>query len=303
MPKKLTTEEFIEKAKETHGDLYGYDRVEYVNSKSKVEIFCKKHNEYFKQAPATHIWGYNCFKCSREAAAKTMRKDTETFIKKANVKHSERYTYIFTEYTKTSEKVIITCKEHGNFEQTPNNHLKGAGCMKCRDADASNRRKTTEQFIENAIKIHGDTYSYTDIKYIKSNEKVEIICKKHGNFFQMPNNHLEGKGCLICGNESHWKQKDYIKKSKGRLCTFYILRRFNENEEFYKIGITMNTIKIRYGGNTMPYEYEVINEVKGSAGFIWDLERDEKRKLKSMHYKPMITFGGSETECFTDYKI
>lgn len=303
--KKLTAEEFIKRAREIHGDLYGYDRVEYVNSQSKVEIFCKKHNEYFKQIPSTHMRGYNCFKCSREAAAKSMRKDIETFIKEADEKHSSRYTYEFAEYKKTSEKVIITCKKHGNFEQTPANHLKGAGCMKCRNASTISRQtKTTEQFIEDAIKIHGDTYSYVDTMYIKSDEKVEITCEYHGKFFQIPNNHLEGKGCPHCSKElAGWSKSDYIDKAKGRTCTFYTIRCFNEEEEFYKIGRTMNTIKIRYGGNTMPYEYEVISEVKGSAGFIWDLERDEKRKLKTLHYQPKLSFGGSETECFTDYKL
>ena len=89
-----------------------------------------------------------------------------------------------------------------------------------------------------------------------------------------------------------------------RVCTFYTIRCFNEDEEFYKIGRTMDVVEKRYSGNkAMPYEYEVISETKDSAGFIWDLERDEKRKLKSLHYIPELYFGGSKTECFTDYKL
>ena len=49
----------------------------------------------------------------------------------------------------------------------------------------------------------------------------------------------------------------------------------------------------------MPYEYEILQEVKGEAGEIWDLELKNKKILKKYSYKPLIKFKGSATECFT----
>lgn len=157
---------------------------------------------------------------------------------------------------------------------------------------------TTEEYINLVKEKHKNRYSYPNTIYKGYSKKIEVYCEIHGAF------QIEARGCPHCGWQSHWRRSDYIKKANNRVCTFYTIRCFNEEEEFYKIGITMNTTKSRYYGKVnLPYEYEVISEVKGSAGFIWDLERDEKRKLKLLHYTPKLSFGGSETECFTNYKI
>lgn len=65
MSQKLTTEEFIKKAREVHGDRYDYSKVEYVNSKEKVTIICPEHGE-FMQVPSMHLRGHGCAKCSTE---------------------------------------------------------------------------------------------------------------------------------------------------------------------------------------------------------------------------------------------
>ena len=57
----------------------------------------------------------------------------------------------------------------------------------------------TKEFIENSIKTHGDKYDYSKVEYKNANEKVIIICSKHGEFLQKPNAHTSGKtGCPIC---------------------------------------------------------------------------------------------------------
>ncbi len=166
-------------------------------------------------------------------------------------------------------------------------------------------RKTEDFFIEQSIKLHGDKYIYEKVSYVRDDIKVIITCPIHSDFHQTPSAHLQGNGCPTCGKENTgYKRTDFIEKADGRICTFYTLRCFNESEKFYKIGITMRNIENRYPcTKSMPYEYEVISEVKGSAGFIWDLELAEKRKLKDFNYQPTLQFGGSKTECFTQYKI
>jgi uncharacterized OB-fold protein len=230
---------------------------------------------------------------------------TEIFIKKAILVHSNFYSYKKAVYTKSKQNIIITCSLHGDFKQTPNNHLNGQKCPSCGEVERrDSKRKSTEQFIAECNKVHSSKYIYTSTEYISSDKKVVITCNKHGSFKQTAYNHLQGQGCSKCGREAYWSRTDYIRRAKNRICTFYILRCFNEGEEFYKIGVTMNSIKKRYSHvSHMPYFYEIISEIKGEAGAIWDLELQEKRKLKAFHYLPNIEFSGSKNECFTKIKI
>lgn len=229
---------------------------------------------------------------------------TLEFIIKAKSEHGEKYDYSKVEYLKSNTKVIIICANHGDFEQTPNDHLKGKGCPKCGlNSRVIKNTSSKEEYIVKFIETHGSTYDYSEYEYINNRVKSTIICKLHGKFNQTPKNHMQGRGCPKCGKESHWRRSDYIKKAKGRICTFYVIGCFNESEGFYKVGITMNNLKKRYRSTKeMPYNYEIISEVFGEAGIIWDLELQEKRKLKEFHYRPLIDFDGSRTECFTEYE-
>lgn len=115
--------------------------------------------------------------------------------------HGDRYDYSMVEYKTTREKVVIICKEHGEFLQTPNSHLNGRGCPDC----YGNKHKDTNKCIEDFKKAHGGTYDYSKVIYVNASTKVEIICKKHGQFTQTPKGHLNGNGCPDCyGN----KKKD-----------------------------------------------------------------------------------------------
>ena len=149
MPRKLTTEEFISKAKEIHGDRYGYDNVVYINNSTEVEIVCDKH-DVFRQRPDSHMKGYGCRKCGGTAPL-----TTEEFISKAKEIHGDRYGYDNVVYINNSTEVEIVCKTHGSFEQRPYNHLMGKGCKECGLIKrAKSKTKTTTQFIEQAKIIH-----------------------------------------------------------------------------------------------------------------------------------------------------
>ncbi len=127
------------------------------------------------------------------------KKSTEQFIEDAIKVHGEMYSYDLVEYEGNKTKVRIICPIHGVFDQTPSNHLKGSGCIKCSTIKThNNQRKTTEQFITDAIKVHGERYNYSSVEYKTSRTKVNIICPIHGVFEQIPNGHLNGKGCHEC---------------------------------------------------------------------------------------------------------
>ncbi|MCK9445521.1 hypothetical protein M0Q50_01340 [bacterium] len=125
---KKSLEEFISSSKEIHNNKYDYSLVEYINSSTKVKIFCKKCNEYFEQLPNNHLsQKQGCPICGG-----TKKSNNEDFIKKSNNIHNNTYDYSLTIYKNTNSKVKIICKEHDIFEQTPHAHLgQKQGCPKC----------------------------------------------------------------------------------------------------------------------------------------------------------------------------
>lgn len=131
---------------------------------------------------------------------KMRRQHEDSFLKKARKLHGDRYDYSLVAYRSSKEKVEILCPEHGAFWMRPNAHLNGSGCPCCGVRRSSNVKKSnTESFIEKARAKHGDRYDYSKVEYKASKEKVEIICRAHGSFWQMPNGHLNMQGCPECG--------------------------------------------------------------------------------------------------------
>ncbi len=127
---------------------------------------------------------------------------TEKFINRAIAKHNGKYSYNFVNYVNNHTPILITCPIHGNFEQRPSKHLSGQGCPICKGT----RKKTIEEFIQQARKVHGNKYDYSKVEYINSITEVEILCPKHGSFRQTPRHHINCKcGCPQC-NMSHGEE-------------------------------------------------------------------------------------------------
>ena len=199
---RKTLEEFIEKSILVHGDKYDYSKVDYKLSDTKVIIICKIHGD-FQQTPASHLIGQGCRKCGIIFTANKNRKTLEEFIEKSILVHGDKYDYSKVDYKSSNTKIIIICKIHGDFEQTPHSHLVGQGCCKCSHINSAEKRKTTlEEFIERAKLVHEDKYDYSKVDYINADIKVIITCKIHGDFNQVPNSHLAGSGCKKCYYET-----------------------------------------------------------------------------------------------------
>jgi len=127
------------------------------------------------------------------------KKTTEEFIKDARDVHGDKYDYSKVEYVNCMTKICIICPKHGEFYQTPTNHLNGHGCPKCKgDKIREKKTSTIEKFIKYAREKHGDKYNYSKVDYVNSDTKVCIICPEHGEFEQRPNNHTRGDGCPVC---------------------------------------------------------------------------------------------------------
>ena len=121
---------FVHKAVEKHGNLYDYSKVHYVNNRTPVTIICRKHG-HFIQSPGNH-YKYGCEECGREKSGLLQRRKTEEFINLSSTVHNNKYSYSKTEYSHAHKKLTITCPLHGDFEQSPNAHLQGKGCKKCK---------------------------------------------------------------------------------------------------------------------------------------------------------------------------
>lgn len=189
MPAKVTTSEFIERAKSVHGDKYDYSKTFITSMVKNTTITCPIHGDFETRA-ANHLLGVGCSECSGNK-----KLTTESFIKKAHLVHGDRYDYSKVNYVGAKTKVVIICKEHGEFEQEPTNHLMGSGCIKCAGIHKSN----TVEFVTRAKLVHGNKYDYSKVNYSTTNEKVSIICSTHGEFKQTPYGHLSGLGCKKCG--------------------------------------------------------------------------------------------------------
>lgn len=131
MPPKKTHQEFINESISINGNKYDYSLVEYINSHIKVKIICPQHG-MFKQTPYHHINGHGCIKCKGDQQSINQRqKGKDTFKTKANIIHEYKYDYSLVEYESSRKKIIIKCSTHGEFKQTPFDHLQGSGCSKC----------------------------------------------------------------------------------------------------------------------------------------------------------------------------
>jgi hypothetical protein len=185
---------FTEEASLKHNYYYDYSLSVYVDAKTDIIIICPKHGQ-FEQMPDKHLSGNRCPSCSYLSSFLT----NEEFILKSNIKHNFIYDYTNCIFTGVDNRIKIICKIHGEFEKVASNHLGGQGCIECSTEDRRLKLAyTTEEFIEQAIEIHGDRYNYSQTIYFRRKSNVNIICKIHGVFPQVPYVHLSGSGCPKC---------------------------------------------------------------------------------------------------------
>ncbi|MET0101172.1 MAG: hypothetical protein ABW078_05510 [Sedimenticola sp.] len=189
MAKRVTTAEFIKRAKAVHGDRYDYSLAEYQGIHKYVSIVCAEHGP-FQQSPANHYAGKGCPDCGGSKPH-----TTESFIEAAKAVHGERYDYSPVEYSNNRADVTIICPDHGPFSQQAKVHLRGNGCPEC----GGNLKHSTESFIKKARAVHGDRYNYSQADYKDSHSPLTIICPNHGSFMQSPTAHFAGRGCPTCG--------------------------------------------------------------------------------------------------------
>ena len=133
------------------------------------------------------------------------------FIKEAIEVHGNKYGYDKVEYVNNSTKVILTCMTHGDFEQIPNNHIRGGGCPKC----AGVHQPTTEEWVAKAKMVHENRYDYTKSNYTGARKALEVTCPVHGVFQVRADHHLSGVGCIKCSGKYSPTTEEFIEKARN----------------------------------------------------------------------------------------
>jgi len=285
---KKTTEQFIEEAREVHGDKYDYSKVDYQGNKIPIIIICNKHGE-FKQTPLYHLQNHGCQQCYYERSGETRKKTTEQFIKEAKEIHGNKYDYSLVDYQGNKEKVVLTCPKHGKFMITPNKHLGGQGCDACADEqNGFNKRLTKEQFIRKAREIHGWKYDYSLVNYQGYDVEVEIICPVHGVFKQKPSIHLAKGGCQKC-RESHL-EKELSKKLDEVKIKYEYQKRFDwlgrQSLDFYlpDYNIAIECQGSQHYSETLYNGWNVLNNSDVVNRDITKKELCENNNVKLLYY-------------------
>lgn len=200
--------DFLSRLNEKYGDKYIWLTTDFGNYYTDyVEFICQKHGNV-KQTLTNLLNtededGLACPKCKKERANEKQSYTLEDAIEKAKSLENCKY-YDFSlikEWKGVKEKHIIKCTKHGDvFEQTFDSVFQGHnGCPSCKSEYIHDRDcLTTEEFIERARKIHGNKFDYSKVEYYNYTTKICIICPKHGEFWQVPYNHLSSKGCPKC---------------------------------------------------------------------------------------------------------
>ena len=206
--KRLLQKEYINRCNEKHNYKYDYSKIRYINKRTKIEIICKVHGSFWQEAGAHLHSGNGCPSC-----VNNIKYSFKDFVDKANIIHKNKFKYSDKCDNFDNHRYIeIRCPNHGIFKQKAYSHLIGKGCNKCAIED---RTYTNEKFLQKANIIHNNQFTYPKLKYINSYTKINIKCRKHGNFLQSPHQHLTGKGCPKCFKTSSKLEKEILKFVKS----------------------------------------------------------------------------------------
>ena len=209
MGKFKSVDSMITSISKLHSNKYSYELITDYKPGKPIDIICKIHG-VFKLTSHAHKAGYGCLQCQLEDKTifDTLYKPkTDKFISKFIEVHGDRYDYSKT-IVDSTHFVTIICKEHGEFKQRIFDHLNGFNCPICgANSMRSKLMQTINDVILKANSIHNFKYDYSKSIYDGNSVKIEIICHKHGSFWQTPDNHINRKsGCPHC--KSKWKSQD-----------------------------------------------------------------------------------------------
>lgn len=260
---RKTNDEFIEEANLIHNGKYDYSLIEYKSNKTKIKIICVRHG-VFEQTPKSHLNGAGCRSCVTHKS----RYAKEDIYQKLKDIYGEKYEYPDFEFNSLHDKIILICKKHGESKKSIRQHLR-YGCKLCYyEVIGEPLRQTLDEFIEKSNKKHSNKYDYSKVVELPRNKKVEILCEKHGTFFQYYKSHLHGNGCPSCkSSKGESLIENYLKQNDINFYTQFI---FNDCRY-------VNPLKFDF----YLYDFNICIEFDGA-------QHQSKNKNESFYYDDTI---------------
>jgi hypothetical protein len=297
-------DDLLKKAFEIHGDIFDYSNYTFVNVDTPSEIKCKICLNVFYQNMQNHINAkQGCGTCKNKQNGLNRRSTQEDIINKIIEIYGNQFNCSEVNYQGNDKKIKLLCNNCNTFiYKTPHNLLSGRSCLNCENI---NRRKTKEQFIIDAIMVHGQLrYDYSLVEYINVHTKISIKCNNCLNIFtQTPTNHLIGRGCKYCA----FRKSSCISKQETLWLDTYNIASENrnihlkiDNKRFNIDGFDphTNTIYEFYGdywhGNILKFAPNDINKrTKKTFGEIYTKTIERETILKQAGYN-LITIWESD---------
>lgn len=229
--------DYAKKIDDLYDNRFDTSKVNALTRDEVVSVGCPIHG-YFDIKVGNLLRGNGCKKCATYGD-KTAK---QWFIGKSLGVHGNKYNYDKVVYLNSHDKVTITCPVHGDWQQTPSSHMTGNGCKSC---SMYGNLTQKEYWLSEVIKKHKDTYDYSGVEFITLEDKVDILCHKHGIFSQRASHHLRGNGCPSCHFETKRKGRlDFIEEAVGLYGDKY-----DYDELKYKNNHTKTTITCKLHGS------------------------------------------------------
>ncbi len=232
--RKEANENFYKRANQIHSNKYNYEKVNYVDSHTKITIICNKGHE-FEQQPTSHLAGQGCKYCNEIALKEgkpltnivvpriTNKWTKEKFIEKGKEIHGNEYDYSLVNFISIKKPVVLRCNRNHIFEQIPELHLKGNNCRQCAVNNYSN-----EEFIVKSKEIFGDTFDYSKCNYINAITKITLICKEKKHEFEVcPTKHYSTLGCPLCNKTTEGKMEKELRQKYPNLKLQFFIKNIN----------------------------------------------------------------------------
>lgn len=220
-----------------HNYKYDYSKSVYTGVDNPIIIICPEHGE-FEQTPYRHRKSKTgCPECLKNETSNRIRSNITDFIIKSRSIHKDKYSYENTIYKGSKNKVIITCPIHGDFNQTPNDHLQGCGCPQCAKENICKKyfmKETTLYYVYiekvNLYKI-GITINKDPLKRFSKEKQLGIKLLYSKVFPTGKDAYIEEQRILKLHKENRYNGKPFF--SKGGESECFNIDILNLNKDIY----------------------------------------------------------------------
>ena len=245
--------EWKAKASDIHEDKYDYSNSVYTGSNNKVSILCRTCGTIFPMVAAQHSspsTRKGCPDCGKSKPNIRTRASRDSFIEKGHAAHNYKYNYERVIYVNNETEVIITCLQHGDFNQKPRDHTRKdrpRGCPDCGPIDGGKKRsKTQEQFVIECQTRFGRRYGLDRVDYQGVGKEVELLCNHCNKYFPVqPNRLLSGNsGCPHCNPRSKLNRRNTCNSTQQKHTQFDIF---------------ISAAQVRFGTETFDFSMSNLN--------------------------------------------